>query len=146
VVFLPEIPSDFIRASVTMVDGSPEEQTRATMRKLEEAAMALNGRFEFLDSESGEISTKVVEHFLIVGNSVASGNAVIELDKDVASQVDGDLMNSFLQDYVGNMPGLKSLTFSSGVNFGGSAIAFQLVSENPEQLTAAAGELEAKLR
>jgi multidrug efflux pump subunit AcrB len=146
VVFLPEIPSDFIQASVTMVEGSPEEQTRATMNRVEEAAMALNGQFEFTDSETGERSTKVVEHFLIVSSGVASGTAAIELDKDVPSQVDSDLMTDFLLRYVGNMPGLKTITFSSGMAFGGSPIAFQLVSDNPDQLTAAANELEAKLR
>jgi len=145
-VFLPEIPSDFIQASVTMVEGSPEEQTRATMRKLEEAAQSLNGQFEFIDKETGELSTRVVEHFLVISSSVAAGSARIELDKDVASQIDGDLMNKYLLDYIGNLPGLKSLTFSSGINFGGSAIAFQLVSSDAAQLTAAANELETKLR
>jgi len=146
VVFLPEIPSDFIQASVTMVEGSPEEQTRATMRKLEQAAQSLNGKFEFLDKETGAVSTDIVEHFLIVSSSVASGSARIELDKDVASQIDGDLLNQYLLNYMGSMPGLKSLTFSSGMGFGGSAIAFQLVSTDAGQLTAAATELEAKLR
>lgn len=146
VVFLPEIPSDFIQASVTMVEGSPEEQTRATMQKVEAAAMALNGQFEFRDSETGELSTDVVQHFLVVSSGVASGTAAIELDKDVPSQVDADLMTEFLINYVGNMPGLKSLTFTSGIGFGGSPISFQLVSDDPAQLTAAAGELEAQLR
>ena len=145
VVFLPEIQSDTIQASITMVEGSPEEQARATLSRVEEAAMSLNGKFQFLDSESGEISTQVVDHFLVVSSSVASGTAAITLDKDVASQLDVDLLNAHLQDYVGNMPGLKSLTFSSGFNIGGTPISFQLVSENAAQLTAAANELEAKL-
>src|SRR5690606_22883266 len=133
-------------ANITMVEGSPEQQTRATLRRVEEAAASLNGRFEFRDSETGELSTQVVEHFLVVSSSVASGTAAIALDKDVASQVDADLLTQHLLDYVGNMPGLKSLTFSSGFNIGGSPISFQLVSENAQQLTAAATELEAKLR
>lgn len=147
VVFLPEIPSDFIQARVTMVEGSPEEQTRATMRKVEAAVLALNEQeFEFRDKETGEISNKVVEHFIIVGQGVSSGTAAVELDKDVPSQIDADLMTEFLLDYVGNMPGLKSIVFQSGVGFGGSPISFQLVSDDPQQLTAAASELEAKLR
>ncbi len=146
IVFLPEIPSDFIQASITMVEGSPEEQTRATMAKVEEAALSLNGKFEFIDSETDTVSTRVVDHVLVIGNGVASGNAIVEMDKDVASQVDSDLMTAYLLDYVGNMPGLKSITFSSGIGFGGNPISFQLVSENPAELTAAATELEAKMR
>jgi len=146
VVFLPEIQGDTIQASVTMVEGSPEEQIRATLRRVEEAALSLNGRFEFLDSETGEMSTKVVDHFLVVSSSVASGSAAITLDTDVASQVDTDEMTAYLLDYVGNMPGLKLISFSAGFSIGGDPIAFQLVSEDPAQLTAAAGELEARLR
>lgn len=146
VVFLPEIPSDFIQASVTMVEGSPEVQTRAIMNKLEQAALSLNGRFEFEDSETGEISTDIVDHVIIVGSGVASGTAAIEMDKDVANQVDSDLITEYLLDYVGVMPGLKSLTFSAGQVFGGNPISYQLVSQNPDELTAAAAELEARLR
>lgn len=147
VVFLPEIPSDFIDASVTMVEGSPEQQTRATINKLEDAILSLNdsGRFRFEDSESGEVSTNIVDHVLIISNSVSSGAAWIELDKDVASQIDADLVTEYLLDYVGNMPGLKTLTFSTGQVFGGSPISYQLTGNNPEQLTAAATELESKL-
>jgi len=145
-VFLPEIPSDFIQASVTMVEGSPEEQTRAIMNKLEDAALSLNGKFEFRDSETGELSTNVVDHVIIVGSGVSSGTAAIEMDKDVPSQIDSDLLTQYLENYVGNMPGLKSLTFSSGTVFGGNPISYQLVSNNPQELTAAASELEAKLR
>ena len=145
VVFLPEIPSDFIQASVTMVEGSPENQTRAIMNKLEDAALSLNGNFEFRDSETGETSTDIVDHFIIIGSGVSSGTAAIELDKDVANQIDSDLVTEYLLDYIGNMPGLKSLTFSSGQVFGGNPISYQLVSRNPDELTAAATELENKL-
>jgi len=146
VVFLPEIPSDFVQASVTMVEGSPEEQTRDIMNKLEEAVLSLNGNFEFDDSETGEVSTDIVDHFIIIGSGVSSGTAAIEMDKDVANQIDADLVTEYLLNYVGDMPGLKSLTFSSGQVFGGNPISYQLVSNNPQELTAAAAELEAKLR
>jgi len=146
VVFLPEIPSDFIQASVTMVEGSPELQTRAIMNKLEQAALSLNGKFEFEDTETGETSTDIVDHFIIVGSGVSSGTAAIEMDKDVANQIDSDLITQYLLDYIGEMPGLKSLTFSAGQVFGGNPISYQLVSSNPAELTAAATELEAKLR
>lgn len=146
VVFLPEIPSDFIEARVTMVEGSPEEQLRNTLNKLEEAVQALNGRFEFDDTETGERSTRVVDHFLIVSQNATSGIAALELDKDVARQLDSDEMTAFLESYVGDMPGLKQLVFAGGIQFGGSPISFQLVSNDAEQLTAAANALEAKLR
>jgi len=146
VVFLPEIPSDFIQVTVTMVEGSPEQQTRAIMNKLEEAALSLNGKFEFEDSETGETSTDIVDHVIIVGSGVSSGTAAIELDKDVPNQVESDLITEYLLNYVGEMPGLKSLVFSAGQVFGGNPISYQLVSDNPQELTAAASELEDKLR
>jgi multidrug efflux pump subunit AcrB len=146
VVFLPEIQGDTIQANITMVEGSPEQQARAILQRVEEAALSLDGRFQFLDRETGELSTKVVEHFTVVSSSVASGSASIALDKDVASQIDTALMTEHLLNFVGNMPGLKSLTFRSGFSIGGTPISFQLVSENATQLTAAAGELEARMR
>jgi multidrug efflux pump subunit AcrB len=106
----------------------------------------MNGQFQFEDVETGEMSTEVVDHVIIVGSNAASGTMAIELDKDVPSQVDADLMTQYLENFVGNMPGLKSLVFSTGQVFGGSPISYQLVSDNPEELTAAATELEAKLR
>lgn len=145
VVFLPEIPSDFIQISVTMVEGSPEQQTSNVMSKLEQSALALNGQFEFMDAETGEISTEILDHLLIVGTGAASGLAVLELDKDVAGQVDLDLITEYMRNYVGIMPGMKNIVFNSSDGFGGSAISYQLVSENPEELTAAAIELETQL-
>ena len=145
VVFLPEIPSDFIQVSVTMVEGSPEEQTSNTLDKLEAAALSLNGRYEFIDSETNAVSTDVLAHLLLVASGTASGTAVMELDKDVASQVDLELITEYMRDYVGNMPGMKSIVFNSSDGFGGSPISYQLVSENPAELTAAAIELEARL-
>jgi multidrug efflux pump subunit AcrB len=115
------------------------------MDKLEQAASSLNGNFQFLDTETGEISTEIVDHFIIIGRGVSSGIATIELDKDVPNQIDSDLITEYLLNYVGNMPGLKSLTFSAGQVFGGNPISYQLVSNNPEELTAAASELENKL-
>lgn len=145
VVFLPEIPSDFIQINVTMVEGSPEQQSSDVMNKLEESALALNGQFEFIDAETNEISTEILDHLLIVGSGAASGVAVLELDKDVAGQVDLDLITEYMRDYVGLMPGLKNIVFNSSDGFGGSAISYQLVSENTDELTAAAIELETHL-
>ncbi|MDG2091438.1 MAG: efflux RND transporter permease subunit [Gammaproteobacteria bacterium] len=145
VVFLPEIPSDFFQVNVTMVEGSPEQQSRDVMDKLEAAALALNGNIEFIDSETETISTKVVDHLLIVGTGAGSGLAFMEFDKDVASQVSPEQISEFMLDYIGNMPGLKTIDIQTSDTIGGDAISYQLVSANPEQLTAAALELESHL-
>ena len=145
VVFLPNIASDFIQVNVTMVEGIPNQQSRSIMNRLEEAALSLNGNFEFMDAETGELSTEVLDHLLIVATGSASGIAVLELDKDVASQVEPGLIDQYLVDYIGNMPGLKSAVVTSTDGIGGNAISYQLVSNSPEQLIAAAGELENQL-
>jgi multidrug efflux pump subunit AcrB len=145
VVFLPEIPSDFFQVNVTMVEGSPEQQSRDVMDKLEAAALALNGNIEFIDSETETISTKVLDHLLIVGTGAGSGLAFMEFDKDVASQVSPEQISEFMLDYIGNMPGLKTIDIQTSDTIGGDAISYQLVSANPEQLTAAALELESHL-
>lgn len=145
VVFLPEIPSDFIQVNLTMVEGSPEQQTRDAINKMEEAALSLNGQFEFIDTETDATSTKVLDHLLVIATGSATGMAVIELDKDVASQVDLDLITEYMRDFVGIMPGMKNIVFSSADGFGGSAISYQLVSTNTEELTAASIELETQL-
>jgi multidrug efflux pump subunit AcrB len=145
IVFLPELPSDFIQVQITMIEGSPEQQSRDVINKLEEAALSLNGQFEFMDSETNAVSTEILDHLLVISNDAASGTAVLELDKDVASQVDPELITEYMRSYVGVMPGLKSIIFNSSDGFGGSPISYQLVSTNAEELTAAAIELEAKL-
>ena len=145
VVFLPEIPSDFIQINVTMVDGSPERQTREVIDRIEEAALSINGQFEFLDVETNQISTKILDHLLVVGTGAAAGIAIIELDKDVAGQVDLTDVNEYMREYIGIMPGVKSIVFSSATSFGGSAISYRLTSTNSEDLNAAAAELETQL-
>ncbi len=145
VIFIPEIPSDFIMVNITMVEGSPEQQTRDAITRLEESALSLNGQFEFMDVETGELSTEILDHLLVVGSGAASGIAVIELDKDVASQIDVDLVTEYMRDYVGILPGMKSIVFSSTDGFGGSAISYQITSANPDELTSAAIELETHL-
>ena len=145
VVFLPEIPSDFIQAELTMIEGSPEQQTREAINKLEEAALSLNGQFEFFDTETNAISTNIVDHFLVVSTGSASATAVLELDKDVASQVNPELITEYMRDYVGILTGMKNIIFNSTDGFGGSAISYQLASTNFDELTAASIELENQL-
>ena len=142
-VVFPEVPGDFVRMNLEMESGSPPAARNAALNKIETAILDLNDEyiaenpdFDPLISHIGSFSQ---------GDTGAVAWVELPMVDDRAMQVTD--ITEIWREKVGEIPGVKELTFEDGDNFGGdAAMSFRLSGDNYQSLENAANELETKLR
>jgi len=138
VVLFPQLPSDFISASVDIVDGAPTSQTEKIVRELA-------NRIREIDDEYPE-GEKFLKHMFERVNG-SNGGVFIELSKGEDREVNAVEIANEWRSRVGEVAGTKRLQIvGSTAMGGGTTFNFQLLSNNTVQLEAAAFELQAMLR
>jgi multidrug efflux pump subunit AcrB len=138
VVLFPQLPSDFISASVEIVDGAPSSQTEKIVRELA-------SRIREIDSEYSE-DQKFLKHMFERVNG-SNGGIVVELSKGEDREVNAVEIANEWRRRVGDIAGTKKLQIVGSTAIGGgTTFNFQLLSNNPVQLKAAAKELQEMLR
>ena len=151
-VMFPEVPGDYVVVELTMVDGSPSESRDKVLNKLEQHAMDIND--EWLQenpndfppiNKLGVYTGGMTEMGVPYGGSNI-GLLVAELPFDDRKVSVLDIENMW-RSRTEDMPGVKKLTFDSGRSIGGgSAISFNVIGQNINQLEKATKALENKLR
>jgi multidrug efflux pump subunit AcrB len=142
VVVFPEVPGDFIQASVTMQSGSSPKARNRALEKLESEILTLNDEL----AEANPEGIAPIRHLMMFTNGDTGGRMFLELEKSESRNIlPADITNQW-RERVGEIAGVKEMSFSSGNNIGGgSPISFQLFGTNYDSLEAAARELEDKL-
>ncbi len=141
--FFPNMASDRIDISLAMPQGTNERITDSIISTIEEAAWVVGN--EYTEKQSG--NTPVIEN-VIKRIGPGSSNASLTINllpgeyRDFAS---GDITNA-IREEAGIIYGAESLTFGSGMNFGGSPVAVSLLGNNIEELKAAKMELKSNLQ
>jgi len=136
----PNIPADFIRGSLQMVEGSPVTARNAALAKIEQAAIEIGKENEVRGGNN------FVKHTLIFTEGDAGGGFLLELTKPEHRELTAFDIEKLWREKVGHIPGAKELRFYAGTNAGGgAALEFQLVGTQASQLEAAANELKLKL-
>ncbi|KKL02353.1 efflux RND transporter permease subunit [Rheinheimera mesophila] len=136
-VFFPNIPSDFINANLTMMEGSSGQATVQAMRQLEAALVKTNEQI-IAKGEEG-----LVKHRLTFTESDTRGELVIELEKSEGRDIDANEFVRLWREQIPEIAGVKTLQiFSSTSGGGGGDISFQLKSKELEQLRLATEELK----
>jgi len=116
IVLFPEVPGDFIRMELEMENGTAPEVRNAALDRIERAILDLND--EYIAENPG--LDPMIAH---IGSFTA-----------------------LWRERVGEIPGVKELTFADGDHFGGEApLSFRLSGDNFAALEKSAEELEAKL-
>jgi multidrug efflux pump subunit AcrB len=140
--FFPNISSDRVEINLTMPQGTNEGITDSLASVIENATWAVNE--EFTKKQTGNV--QVVEN---VVKKIGPGSAVASISINL---LPGELrdfpsfkISNAIQERVGEMYGVESLTYGSGSNFGGSPVAISLLGSNIEELKAAKTELKAEL-
>ncbi|MFC4656376.1 efflux RND transporter permease subunit [Rheinheimera marina] len=140
-VFFPNIPSDFINANLTMMEGSSGQSTINAMQQLEQALVRTDQK---LQSEGEE---PMVKHRLTFTQGETAGQFVIELAKSEGRETDA---NEFVRRWREELPeiaGVKTLQIFSSTNGGGGGdISFQLVSKDLDKLRLATEDLKAAMQ
>lgn len=139
-VFFPDIPSDFIRASVQMQPGSAEESTIRTLNLLEEKLLEVDARAE------QDIGENIIKHTTIFLTSATTGTIIAELEKGEDRTLDGFAVLNEWRERMPEIAGVKSLNFQGSIAGGSSFdVEFQLTGSNLDELSAAALMLRQEL-
>ena len=140
--FFPQIASDRVSISLKMPEGTNVEITDSIISLIEEKAWIVNE--EFTKKQSGNIP--IVENVIknLGSGSANASLAVNLLPGDRRDFPTSDIANR-IEELVGPIYGIESLTYGDGGNFGGSPVAVSLLGSNIKELKAAKEEFKASL-
>ncbi|MDX1498598.1 MAG: efflux RND transporter permease subunit [Woeseiaceae bacterium] len=142
IVLFPEVPGDFIRMELEMESGTAPEVRNAALDRVEAAILELNE--EYIAANPG--LPPMISHIGSFTTSDTGAVAWTELPMVDDRPLKVDDITARWRERVGEIPGVRELTFADGEHFGGGApLSFRLSGENYAALEAAAGELETKL-
>jgi multidrug efflux pump subunit AcrB len=156
--FFPPVEADNVVALLTMPQGTPAAQTAAALRRIETAAMELEGEIE---AEHGE---KIFRHVLTSlgsqpytaqgggahgGNSTGSGGHLGEVNVELLPSEERSTTSAEVADLwrqrVGAVAGAEELTFTSSLFSAGSPVYVQFSGADPQRLEKIAARLKAVL-
>ncbi|MFN2289411.1 MAG: efflux RND transporter permease subunit [Chromatocurvus sp.] len=141
VVFFPTIPSDVIRVSIDMPQGTSWQKTHEYARRIEAAAEAMNERYRQQDPQG----RPAILTMLLTSESDTSAALQLELLKGEDRDVSSDVLGQWLRDALGPLHGVRSFRIDSTAGPGGTPVDIQLKGRDLEELRRAAGELKLQL-
>lgn len=143
VVLFPEVPGDFIQVEMTMQNGTAPSVRDEALSRVEQAVFDIND--EFVAENPG--AEDPINHLIVFTSGDTGGFVFAELYKGDDRELNSDQLINMWRDGVGEIAGIKDLTFSGGEHVGGGVpLSFRLSGTNYEALENAAAELEGKLR
>lgn len=137
-VMFPNLPSDFIRAQVELVDGAPSEHTVRIVKALTDGLYKVN--------QSMPEGERFLKHSMAITNG-SNGMVMAEVSKGEDRSISPELIARRWRAEVGEIAGTKKLQIQGSMTpHGQSDLEFRLTGAKPEQLAAAANLLESKLK
>ena len=142
VVLFPESPGDFIQMQLEMESGTAPSVRNAALDKIEQAILDLNDEYI---AENPDLDP-MIAHIGSFTTSDTGAVAWTELPMVDDRPIEVSDVTNLWRERVGEIPGVKKLTFTDGNHFGGGPpLSFRLSGGDLEVLGNAAGELETKL-
>jgi len=141
-VMVPEIDSDIIRVEMRMQTGTAPRVRDAAIDRIEGELLAMSRKF--LDDNPESIP--MIKHLGVFTNGDTGAAIVVEMPRDEDRPYEGVEISDRWRERVGEIPGIKTLTFSGAIHLGGGPpLSFRLNGNNYQALEAAAAELEREL-
>lgn len=140
--FFPNIASDRVQINLTMPQGTHEQITDSLASIIEDATWEVNEEFTAKQTDNIQVVENVIKK-IGPGSSVAT--VTINLLPGELRDFPSFEISNAIQDRIGEIYGVESLTFGSGSNFGGSPVSVSLLGNNIQELKAAKKELKAEL-
>ena len=140
--FFPNVPGDGVQAQIIMQDGTSAEIMRETLGRVEAAAyqMDANYRAEYPEDKG------LFEHLIFYTESDTQAIFMMSLTHPEERSISAFEVEKLWRDEVGPLPNVRKQRYYTGTNAGGGAkINLTLSGSDPEQLTQAGKELQAKL-
>ncbi len=154
--FFPRVEAELISAKLTLPNGVPVETTEEAVRRIEEAALAIQREVK------DERGRPVIKHLLAsvgsqpyvpglsfeAGRGVNLGEVTVELQGADSRNRPELLADAIIADWrhrVGPIPGAVELSFMLQTAAGGNAIDLELTGPDIDELAAAADFVKAEL-
>jgi multidrug efflux pump subunit AcrB len=140
--FFPSLASDRVSISLSMPQGTNERITDSIISIIEEAAWEVNE--EYTEKQTG--NQPVVENIIKrIGPGASNASLTVNLlPGEFRDFPSGEITNA-IREKAGPIYGAETLTYGSGMNFGGSPVAVSLLGNNIQELKEAKEELKAYL-
>ena len=141
-VMVPEVESDFIQVDMRMQTGTAPRVRDTAVDRIESELLAMNR--EHL--EANPDSVPMLRQVGVFTNGDTGATLVVEMPRDDDRPYEGVEISNTWRERVGEIPGVKTLTFSGAIHLGGGPpLSFRLNGDNYLSLEAAALELEQEL-
>jgi multidrug efflux pump subunit AcrB len=142
VVLFPEVPSDFVRVQLEMETGTAPETRNAALERIERAVRDMNREYVAENPDT----LPMLRHVGAFTQGDTGGIIFVEMPQDENRPFNGDDISERWRERVGEIPGIKELTFTDADHLGGGPpLSFELSGSDNVALEQAAAELEAKL-
>jgi len=142
-VMFPEVPTDYVQLELTMQAGSAPQARNNVVERIEDALLGWNA--EYMAENPG--SLPVIEHLATFGQGDTAATLFVEMPRSPDRPFEGDDITRIWRERVGDLPGVKDITFDYMQHIGGTApLFFRLSGDDYEQVTAAATELQNRVR
>jgi multidrug efflux pump subunit AcrB len=142
-VMIPDVPSDFIKANLEMVEGTPEAQTRQAFDYIDSALRKVDADYQSAHENSS--NKRLINHVEAFGTSGRTLTFMVELTKNEQRDIDGGEIARRWRKEIGDIPGAKILSVSSADQTSGPSISLKLSSNSNTELEAAAKQVEEAL-
>ena len=143
VVIFPEVPTDFVRMDMSMQAGTAPQVRNEVVDRIEGALLDLNDEHVADNPDS----LPMIQHLAVFGQGDTSASMIVEMPRSSDRPYEGAEITGMWRERVGEVPGVKDISFSYMQHIGGTPpLFFRLSGENYEQVTAAATELQNHLR
>ena len=142
VVLFPEVPSDFVRVQLEMETGTAPETRNAVLERIEGAVRDMNREYVTENPDT----LPMLQHVGAFTQGDTGAVIFVELPQDERRPFNGDDISERWRERVGEIPGVRELTFTDADHIGGGPpLSFELSGSDNAALEQAAAELESKL-
>ena len=141
--FFPQIPSDYLRASVKLRDGAPESLIRGVVDQMNESLRAVDAE---LTAERG-LETSTVRHIFGYVTNGRRAEFTVALTEGERREVEPNEVKRRWREKIGDIAGTDELRISDARGSRSApSISFRLTGDDNDALEAAAASLALHLR
>jgi multidrug efflux pump subunit AcrB len=141
-VMVPEVDSDFIQVELQLQIGTAPQVRDAIIGRIEGELLEMNR--EVGAANPGGVP--MIKQVGVFTRGDTRAVIVVEMPRTESRPYEGIEISDMWRERVGEIAGVKSLTFSGAIHLGGGPpLSFRLSGSNYEALEAAAAELEREL-
>ncbi len=141
-VLFPDVPQDFVEVTLEMQSGTSPQARNAAAAHVEQTLLAMNEEYK----RDNPNEPPMIQNLGAFSNGDTGAQLFAEFPRDTGRDLtSSDIVNEW-RERVGEIPGVKELSFSDAGRIGGGPpLGFRFAGNNYDSLKAAAAELEAEL-